>query len=204
MSSIPKIKIEQQSAEMGLNITQAQMRITNPRRKMRVTYESPEMQIENKMPSFKINMKKINSEIGLKPPKEFTAHGAAKGREGSMRGARKALEDGNFLGDIRNYPGDKIGQLARNRAMERLGTKQINVGLMPESSPEVTWERGHMRMSWSKHSLVIDWEGDYMPEVSVDPPYSVEVYLSKKPYFRVLVEEGDAPETSGGQVDRRI
>ena len=205
MPSIPKIKIEQQRAEIGINITQAQMHISNPRRKMRITYEAPKMEIENTMPSFKINRKKINSETGLKSPLELTMQGAAKGREGGMRGARKALEDGNFLGDIRNYPGDKIGELARNRTRERLGPKQINIGLMPESSPEVTWERGHMRMSWSKHSLVIDWEGDYAPEVTVDPPHSVEVYLNQKPYFRVLVEEGDPPEsTPGRQVNTTI
>ena len=200
MSRMPTIKVEQQFAQLGVNSTKAQLKITNRRRQMKVSSETPEVKIESKRPAFKINNKKIRSESGLKSTMELTLNARDDGRTGALRGTKMAVEDGNFLGETRN-PGDRVGMLARKRTMERVGPKQINVGMMPESSPEVDWEKGEMHVSWSKHRIVIDWDGDYMPEVSVEPPHSVEVYLTQAPYVRILVEEGPPEEAAGANLD---
>ena len=197
VSRMPTIKIEQQFAQIGVNSTKAQLKIKNRRLQMKSSSETPEPKIESKMPVFKINNKKINSESGLKSTMELTMDARNDGIDGAFKGINRIVEDGNFLGEMRN-PGDRVGMLAKKRTSERLNSKEFNVGLMPKSSPEVAWERGEMRVSWSKHKLVIDWDGDYMPEFTLEPPHSVEVYLSDKPYIRILVEEGDPPVTDPG------
>jgi len=88
--------------------------------------------------------------------------------------------------------------------MDTLRKKDVNVGLMPQSSPEVIWDTGHMRINWSKHSVVIDFSGEYMPEMTIDPKYSVEVFLRTEPYFRVMVEEVIDPGAPGRYVDRAV
>jgi hypothetical protein len=92
--------------------------------------------------------------------------------------------------------------LAKNKAMARLRKPETNIGLMPASPPEVTWDKGYMRINWSKHNIIIDYSGEYMPDMTVDPKYSIEVFLRTQPYFRVMVEE--VLPNAGRYVDRAI
>jgi len=82
--------------------------------------------------------------------------------------------------------------------------QQMNIGLMPKSSPEVVWDKGSMRINWSKHSIVIDWDGEYMPQVTIDPKSSIEVYLRTEPHFRIVVDEREDPNMPGRIVDEAI
>ena len=203
MPGIRSITIEQQLAEIGVHRTPAQMHIERPQMEMNIKTEQPQMEIDRKSPSFKVNRKKINAESGLKPSPEFTKEFRDKGRTGALRSAKTAVEDGNFLGDLRK-PGDRVGRLARNKTMAAiLKKKEMNIGLMPKSQPEVEWDKGYMRINWSKHSIVIDWDGEYMPKVTINPKHSIEIYLRTEPYFRIIVNEEDT-STSGRLVDKAI
>ena len=204
MPGINHINIEQQLAEVGITRTPAQMHIEQQRLQMKITTENPKMEIDRKNPSFKVNRKKINSESGLKSTPELSRDYRDRGRSGSLKGIRTAVEDGNFLGELRR-PGDRVARLARNKTMSNLlKKKEMNIGLMPKSSPEVEWEKGHLSINWSKHSIVIDWDGDYMPTLTIDPKHSIEIYLRTKPYFRVIVEEAEDPNMPGRLVDKAI
>jgi len=204
MPGITQITIEQQLAEIGVIRTPAQMHIEQQRMEMKIRTETPQMEIERKNPSFRINRKKINSESGLKHPQELTRDYRDKGRAGALRGTKTAVNDGNFLGDVKK-PGDRVGKLARYKTMSAiLKKKDLNIGLMPKSQPEVEWDRGYMRINWSKHSIVIDWDGEYMPKVTIDPKYSIEIYLRTEPYFRVLVNDGEDTGSTGKIVDKAI
>jgi len=203
MPRIPHITIEQQLAEIGVKRTPAQMHIEQSQMEMTIETESPQMDIERKAPSFKINRKKINAESGLKSTQELSKDYRDKGKIGAFRGTKTAVNDGNFLSDLRKQ-GDRVGKLARSKTMSAiLRKKEINIGLMPKSPPEVVWDRGYMRINWSKHSIVIDWDGEYMPKVTIDPKYSIEIYLRTEPYFRVLVEAED-PNIPGRLVDKAV
>ena len=205
MARISRIVIDQQSAQIGVNSNPAQMRISKPKKQMNITKETPKMEFNNTMPTFKVNRRKINSESGLKPTMELSKDYANKGKSGALKGAAQAKSDGNFLGEVRN-PGDRVARLARNKTMGAiLDKQQANLGLMPQSPPEITWDKGQTRIDWSGHSLVIDWEGDeFMPQVTVESPHSVEVYLRTKPYFRIRVEEGSPSPPTGNQINQAI
>ena len=204
MAGIYRINIDQQFAEVGVRTIPAKLKITMPQMNMRVTTEAARMEIERQAPSFKLNRKKINSESGLKPPIELTNAYRDRGRAGAFRGTKTAVEDGNFLGETKRR-GDRVGQLAHQKTLSAiLKKKQFNIGLMPKSKPEVEWEKGTMSINWSKHSIVIDWDGEYMPQLTVDPKYSIEVFLRKEPYFRVTVEDVIDPGMPGKYVDRAI
>ena len=203
MASISRVTIDQQLAEIGVNVTPARLHIERGRMQMKISTESSKMDIEKQDPSFKVNRKKINNESGLKTPDAVTMAYRNAGRSGAMRGARSAKDDGNFLGETRNR-GDRVARLARGKTMSRMGKKQTNLELMPKSLPEIEWSKGSMRINWSKHSVVIDWDGEYMPKLTVDPKYSVEVFLRTEPYFRINVEPATDPFTPGKIVDKAI
>jgi len=203
MAAVQKITIEHQIAEIGVRTTPARLNITQPRMQMRITSESPQMEINRQTPTFTINRRQANAESGLMAPSDFAKANADAGRQAAFRGMRRAVEDGNFLGDMRRK-GDRVGQLAKSKAMNAARPKQINIGLMPKTKPEVIWDKGEMSINWSRHTILIDWDGEYMPELTVDPKHSVEVFLRTEPYFRVAVEEVYSPDMPGIYVDQAI
>jgi len=204
MAGLQKLLIDQQLAEIGLKITPAKMHISTPQMVMRIKSEAPQMKIESKTPTFKVNRKKINSESGLKPPSEFTKAFRDEGISGALRGAKTAGKDGDFIGDAR-IQGNRIAKLSRSKTLAAATRKkQLDLALMPEHSPEFAWDKGYLRINWSKHSIVIDWDGEYMPRLTVDPKYSVEVFLRKEPYFRVKVKDMIDPNSPGRYVDQAI
>ena len=204
MPGIQRITIDQQLAEVGVRVTPAELHIEKPSLQMKITTESPHMEIERQAPRFRINRKRINHESGLKAPSGVTNAFRDAGRTGAMKGAKNAKDEGNFLGDLRQ-PGNRVAKLAHNKTLSAIARrKQTNLGLMPKSIPEVEWDRGYLRINWSKHSIVIDWDGDYMPELTVDPKYSIEVFLRTEPYFRIRIEDVTDPNMPGRIVDRAI
>ena len=199
--AIQRIRIDQQRAEIGVRTTPAKLNIKMPRGQVSIDSETPKMSIDDKMPTFKVDRQKLNSEIGLSGPLTLAKDFRNKGKQTALRAAGAAKNDGNFLANYK-IPGDKVPRLAKNKEMERLGTKDFNVGLMPSSPPELSWDKGFMRINWSNHSVVIDYSGDYKPDISVDQTYSVEVFLRTKPYIRVMVEE--AVSSTGNYIDQAI
>jgi len=200
-----RIKIDQQLAQIGVNNTPAKMNISLPRVQMRVRTEAAQMEVDRQAPTFKVNRRKINDESGLKAPLAFAKDFSGKGRQAALRGIGQNSRDGDFLANP-DIPGkEAVPRLAKSKAMSRLASKkEINIGLMPESSPEIQWDKGHMRINWSRHSVVIDWEGDYLPEMTVDPKHSVEVFLRTQPYFRVMVEESLDSGRPGKYIDSAV
>jgi len=179
------------------------MNISHPKPQIRINNQPTQLQINTQTPSFRVNRQKINNESGLKGSGELAKDFRNKGRQAALRGARQAKDDGNFIANP-NIPGDKsIPLLSKNKMMSRLQTRDINIGLMPASSPEITWQKGDISINWSKHSVVVDWDGDYMPSVTLQPRHSVDVYLRTQPYFRVSVEEA-VPGYRGRYIDRTI
>ena len=184
------LAIDKSGAQIGINQSQATLRIQSNRLRMRVTQEAPQMQMQNEVPRFQVaNRARLNSEMGLSPPAEFINGKAQDGRAGAMRGTRRAAHDGEFLGNVRDLT-NGVPRLARMRQLESVRQKtDFNIGLMPQSMPEFSWENNEMRVNWSNATLIIDWEGDHMPTINLESPHSVEVYLSSRPYFRVRVED---------------
>lgn len=193
---IQRIKIDQQFAQIGMRSASApaKLNINIPRGQLTIKNVRSQLNVDTQMPRFKVNSTKINSEMGLKPPLELTKGFRDKGRQTALQAAGTAKNDGNFLANHK-VQGDKIPQLARNKSMSRLGPKQYNVGLMPKSPAELQWEKGYVRMDWTKHNVIIDYNGQNTAEVSAETNYPVEVFLQRQPYFRVTVEEA---VSSGG------
>jgi hypothetical protein len=201
---LKKLSIHQQHAELGIRTTPAQLRINQPRMKMKVSSQTPKMNIVTKAPTFKVNRKKLNSEMNISTSGEFAKEFRDKGKDGALRGVKNAVNDGNFLGNHK-IQGDRISKLSRNKTMSAaMRRKESNIALMPKNKPEITWDKGSMSINWSKHSLVIDWDGDYMPQLSIDPKYNIEIFMRTEPYFRITVEELIDPSVAGQYMDRAI
>ena len=202
--SLLRVVIDQQRAEIGINNSLGTMRIRKPQGQMTLRNNPTRLQIDRKAPTFSVNQQKIRNESGLKAPLELAKDFRNDGRQAALRGARQNKDDGNFIANP-NIPGDKsIPLLAKNKAMAEFRNRDINIGLMPASPAEIDWDMGHMNMNWSKHSLIVDYNSEFMPEVTLDPMFSVEVFLRTQPYIRVSVEPVITSGAPGRYIDQTI
>ena len=204
MPSIKNITIEQQLAEIGVRKTPAQIHIEQQQMEMKIKTESPKMDIERKNPSFKVVRKKpYSGSSGMKSSQDISKDYRDKGKVDLSRNAKGAAGGSNSVGDVKK-PGRKPGRLARSLAKSNTIKKKDSGGLSSKGSPEVEWDKGYMRINWSKHSILIDWDGEYMPRVRIDPKHSIEIYLRTEPYFRIKVNDGKDLNLPGAVVDKAI
>lgn len=199
MTGINRILIEQQYATIGVNVTPAQMNITMPRMQMTVESQTPQMTVERQMPQFKVNWTKVRSESGLKTPSEVSKDISFEARKAVGDFMTNSADDSNYISSV-DKPGNRIAQVYRRKSLSQ-DRVEVNIGTMPQSLPEVEWTPGSIDVSWSDHQLEVSWEGTCMPEVVIDPPFSIEIYLRDKPYIRIVVEDG---VTMGEFVDRTL
>jgi len=122
-----------------------------------------------------------------------------------MQAIRNYAADGDFVAN-KNIPGDKsIPMLMANRMKRLFQSIDYNIGLMPSSPPSLEWTRGHIQVNATRHNIVIDYNGNNMADVSVENNYPVEVFLNRRPYFRVTsVEAAVTNSTYGRYIDRSV
>jgi len=201
--SIQRINIDQQFAQIGVRSSQARMQISTPKGQMRIQEETPQMQIETQMPRFKAPRQQINNESGLAGPLSFAKQFRDKGRREAYRATANYAADGDFITNP-HIPGDQsIPRMMGNRMRRFFQKPDTNIGLIPSSPPSLDWEKGYIRINWSRHSFKVDWNGKNTADITVNSDYPVEVSISRQPSFRISsVEPAVQNRTMGRYIDR--
>ena len=198
--NLSRILIDQQFAALGVRTRQAQLNITTHRPQMTVETTRPVMSVEREAPSFEVNWKKVFDESGLMRPDTFRFHFRDVAINNGFKMINEYAREGEFYAKV-EQGGNRIAQYARHKEIEKAQV-DINIASMPRTSPEVKWNPGSMQVSWSRHSIDISVSGDYLPEVIIDPTYSIEVYLREQPYISITVaEDALLPTQAGYNVD---
>lgn len=202
MPRISRLVINQEFAQIGIKITPAEMQITMPRRNMKIEQQMPEMEIEIEQPTFEINMKKVRNEIGFKDPMTLMRQMRDSAKSKIYNYIGESAQHGNLLARV-EQKGNRIAGASRQKSLEQAGT-EINIGLLPQSLPEIVWNKGSININWSNHNFNIEWEGDCSPEIVVDPKHSVEVYLRNRPSITITVEESEEEISEARHIDARL
>jgi hypothetical protein len=196
--------IEQQFAAIGVSVTPAHIEIDMPKLSMDITTENPKMTIDRKAPSFEMDLDPYADEEGLGEPYGIIDDIFG---EGVFADENRVAPEPTGSGIRRARPGTRKGSrvaaISRRKLMQS-AKRDIKIKTVPPNRPKVKWDPGYIHIDWSNYRINIDWEGEYIPELTVDPPYSIEIYLRDKPYFRITVEEGEAPYRAGRRVDEAV
>ena len=200
MATIPSIVIDQSFGSLGIELTAAQMRITTPRPEMQITNEPPEVTIENQAPEFKVNWKRETAPPVVRAPRPPVRTVAADSQVNIE--SPKPVGDSDKLNSARAR-GIRNSQRSRQKSI-KMDNVQINLNSVPKNKLDVEWTPGVINVNWTRGSLSVDWIGEYMPQVVVDPPFSIDVYLREKPYIKIMVEDGTVPDVAGSYIDMSL
>jgi hypothetical protein len=203
--ALSRIVVEQQFGAIGLNITPARVKIESPRLSMNITSDPPEMTIDRKPPTFEMDFGAYDGGAAESEFEDLGIYddvGARKGMgDDAVKTAEEIKSEKRSGGAVQK--GNRIAAAARRKRI--LATRSDARQRRAQGGrPKVKWDPGYINVDWSRHRISIDWEGEYIPDITVDPPYSIEVYLRNEPYFRVTVEEGEAPYQAGSRVNQAV
>jgi len=195
--------IEQQPALIGIESSRASMRISMPRPELVITQELPQMTMKSEVPKFTMDWQSVYDDVGLKRPAGLTLSFGQKATEAAHEGVVRDVREGDYLGNV-TRPGRRVAQWAQSETRQQAETN-VNIGPVPKQSPRTDWDKGVVNVSWSKHRLTIEISDDaFLPDVVIDPPYSIEVFLRNQPNIRISVEEDGTVSGAGSYVDQYV
>ncbi len=200
MSTISQLQIEQQRAVIEIKTTNAAVQISTPRPQMRIIggNQPPQMQMEMQDPEFEVDWQRVRSESGLTPVIAKTKEIAGETQQLMLEYTSEAANDGSYLSQI-EMGGNRVAQLAKQKTYAE-GQTDINLGLMPQSQPNIQWTPGNISINWENSQLEVEWDGEFLPSVTVEP-HSVEIFLRDRPYIKITVVESAILSSVGRQVD---
>jgi len=185
---IPRLDLNIQRAEIGINTTRAELDITHERANIEVNDQKTQVQIDRRAPSFTADWQRVWSEIGIESSTAFAMRFRDKGRQAAFRGIARYSQEGDHLANHRIPVRERTSSMARSAANSRLSRAEVNVGLSPQSPPNLTWDTGGVSVSWIPHSLTVNSDTIYhMPQTNLNPRQSVSTYLRTQPHISVSV-----------------
>lgn len=199
---IPKIHIEQQPAKIDIEIQRAQIHMEMPQREMHVEWEKPQMEVTRTQGDVELDMEDFKDNLGLKDYDQLNSEAVSQAKAEAIAGVRDIVSKAGFIGDVTN-PGPKVGQYARQ---ELLTPEQPPGGGHSAVPPDIGMkgQPGKTEFQWTRGEMHIEWEGGGMPELYVEPPWSVEVELEQRAAVKVALDAESLPEPAGRNVNEHV
>jgi hypothetical protein len=196
--TLARLVVEQQFASLGINMTNAKMTVSTNVRRPEVSYDPADAAIQQnfqEQPAFELDFSRFSFDRGLlnvgnttlltqnqQQPQVngiqsqgFTAVGAnaqAVSSTAAVGANGLPLESAVQPVVVPRY------RSATPQPIEHDGAMQ----------PDITWKKNSIDVNWQGHSVNIEWSDDFMPQVSVDPRATVEVFLRNQSKITITVE----------------
>ena len=197
------LEITTSRPRLEITSTKAQFNISHKTRQFKSRRVPPQMKVDKQAPSFKVDWGRVWAESGRRSPERLKQHLNQMSKQNVARAIQNFVSNGNYMAQLQNYVGTKknpIGEIAWQEMRNEL--PEINVAMMPESRPEITWDPGYMKIEWTTGELQIEWDKDFKPDVTITP-HSVEIKLSGRSEVKISVKEDRVSQTNGKKVNKR-
>lgn len=193
--------------QLDIRSTRAQMEITNSNRVRRFSAKrvAPKMTVERKAASFKVDWASTWAQSGRRSPAYLKNYLVQNSRRKVDQAISRTVNNGNYMQHVEAYRGTKrnpIGEIAWQSYMNDSAV-EVNVANMPDTTPDVVWDPGYVRIEWSTGEMQIEWDDNFRPDVKVTP-HSVEIRLSGYPEVKIGVIEKNVSKYNGRKVNRRV
>ena len=195
---IPRLRIEQQMAKIGIKVQHAQLHMDMPDMSMEINWKPPKMTVNRESAGIALNMDEVKANLGLKNNDQLKDDVVTKAYQAAKEGTQKIVKTAAYVGDVTIHGQNKIGAAARNKMLEYIDTDMGHSSVPP--GIEMDGYPGSLAIDWAKGEISIDFKGGGMANGYVDPPCSVEVYLKQRPNVRISLAEGSILPTTGRRV----
>ena len=198
---VMRLEIDQQRAQINIEIQQARLHVEMPDRRMEITQTRPEMTTHLENGKVELDMDALKANTGLKTYAQMISEAAAEAKAEAQQGVADIVRTSKYISDVTIY-GNKVAGAARADMLE-VREPVMGHSPVPPGAVKMNGKPGALEIKWSGFELTIDWLGESTPEVYVEPPGSVNVELSTQPSVKINAAEVYIPESSGRNVNTK-
>jgi hypothetical protein len=164
------------------------MTIQTPRPDMKISVTDAEVTVNwDPTAITKIDLDEYFNEGGLKKPRVLNIDRRNLAHQATLDSIARISSDGEHYGATEKG-GNRIASLARQRTLAP-PTVTINIKAFPTHTPNMSWEVSSPEIDVTPYSVNVDVTGEYMPNITLDGSFFVEVYLRDKPYISITIAE---------------
>jgi hypothetical protein len=116
------------------------------------------MNVERKAPSFKVDWKKVWAQSGRRSPQHLKNYMVQTSRSKVDNAIRRIAQNGDYMLALENYVNTKRSPIAE-LSIQGMNNDRVetNISSMPQSSPDVVWDPGYVRIEWTAGDVQIEW-----------------------------------------------
>ncbi len=198
------LDIQTSRPTLDISSTRARLDITSKTRRFTSKRVAPQMKVERQAPTMSVNWSKVWAESGRRSPEQLKQYLNQVSRQNVDRAIQNFVSNGNYMMQLQNYMGKKGANPIAELSLEQMRSElpQINVAMMPQSLPEVSWDPGYVRVEWTTGELQVEWDNDFAPDIRVTP-HSVEIKLAGRSEVKISVKEDRVAQDGGKHVNKK-
>lgn len=186
-----KLRIIRQNGEIGIQSTPAKVHISSKPPRLNIRRRRAELLIRRENSKLIIDNKHELERIGSKAVSRVIEDIARQSVDVCTEATMEIAKYGTRVFKASKTRGEVIKQIIIDRMMRE--AKAPKTHLPPKDMPKVKFVKGKLEMEWVIYEPEMEWEINAQVDVEVEP-YIVEVYLKKKPFLKIIVEDEDKSE----------
>lgn len=175
------VMVKREYPVLEIKTTPAKVEIRRRNLRVRVSSAMPRMTINKQDPSFRMDAEALRAATGRPTGITQARQFSSESQQDGLEAIGEIAEAGDMLLRPDQYD---IADVAGMRVAK--DQPEVNLGLVPDTRPQLEWTEGYFEVEWSEPETQIDWEGQVMPDIEVTP-HSVEINV------RYVVKERPVP-----------
>lgn len=150
---LPQIRIQQQTAQIGLNIQQAQLTIEQAPAQQTIQQQQPEVHITTRPGRLTIDQSKALADVGNIPTKQSIENWANNAMQAAISGTRQKQREGDRLMKI-EHGGNPLVDFAKQIGFSQ--QKQLGIDWIPSADGvKINYEPAEVDIEAEVHAPVI-------------------------------------------------
>jgi hypothetical protein len=196
---VRRIEIEQQMARIQIESQRAQIRIESHRRDMEIQQAAAKMQVNRQAGSLEVDTTAAQENTGHRSAMAQQNYFADRSIQMAQAGVSRRVQDGDIAGQQPQTTDNMMAAVAASHMLEEQ-VPTVDVSTVPPAiSVNATPES--FEINWEMQDLEINWEQYQRPNITVEPPPSVEISLAQEARMECKVVDEYIPAQTGQKVD---
>lgn len=175
----PLLEIKTIPMSMEFKINKATYEIVNTNATFEVTRDKGGIQMTMKPAKLNIDTVEARYSAGIKSAMRSVEDEAQEGIQAAYEATARYAKEGNLKLDI-NFMDNPIPEIAMRRFLSDV---EFNIGFIPSTGPDITYEAGELSMNFEMDKLDFDWNIE-RPQIKFIPG-SIEFIINEYPKVEI-------------------
>lgn len=204
---IARLNIEQQYARISVDMQPAKISVEMPEGHLQVSQQSPQMTVEWENSNFSVDFERARAAIANNRANLATSNSMTIVPQKAISNIEYSHAHANMQtgpdSDVGKYKSPEIKLEESVRNIQKKANATMRVPRYMDVSPDIKYNRGDFNISWSDYEFSVEWIGDTLPQITVEP-YSIDIIIDQKPYIKIYLVEEALPKATGRNLDTHI